>query len=250
MNGNTLSNLGSQIAKNGFRNEKEIVDKFNKWQQDAEAKNWLMSLGHNPTDVINVQAIKIEGTVKTDIQVKINSRTKGVSDNNISIKLVSNLSGSNQIDKRWLDTYVQMWNIPQNVASILKQFTAETPHGRMGTRSRKRIYLNELPPQERNLVISFFTTNKQIIISDILKGRNPYAADWIMVAQKLPSNNRWTIKPMTTAINHFSAGAVLISPRGNLNLGKVRVQRKGGDRGRSTANKLQFKINPAELFNV
>ena len=28
------------------------------------------------------------------------------------------------------------------------------------------------------------------------------------------------------------------------------MQRKGGDGGRKTANMLQFKINPAELFNI
>jgi hypothetical protein len=28
------------------------------------------------------------------------------------------------------------------------------------------------------------------------------------------------------------------------------MQRKGGDRGRDTARMLQFKINPAELFEI
>jgi len=33
-----------------------------------------------------------------------------------------------------------------------------------------------------------------------------------------------------------------------LHLGKVTMQRKGGDAGRNTANMLQFKINPLKLF--
>jgi hypothetical protein len=28
------------------------------------------------------------------------------------------------------------------------------------------------------------------------------------------------------------------------------MQRKGGDNGRDTANMLQFKINPVQLFNA
>ena len=28
------------------------------------------------------------------------------------------------------------------------------------------------------------------------------------------------------------------------------MQRKGGDAGRETANMLQFKIDPAEIFNI
>lgn len=34
-----------------------------------------------------------------------------------------------------------------------------------------------------------------------------------------------------------------------LKLGRVTVQRKGGDGGRKTANMLQFKVNPTELFD-
>lgn len=247
------SSFGSKIAKNGFQNELDIVDKFNKWQQDAEAKDWLEALGHNPADVTNVQALKLRipgSEVKPDLQVNVTSRTKGFSQNRISIKLVSNLSGSNQIDKRWVETYVQMWNIPDNVASLIKQFTAEESLSISGTRSNKRVYLNEIGLPEQNLVTSFFTMNKQIVLSDIFKGKQPYMADWMMVAQKVSANSRWTIKTMDVAINYFGSGIIQITPQGGLAIGKVRVQRKGGDGGRPTANKLQFKINPAELFNI
>ena len=33
--------LGSQTAKNGFKNEDEIVIKFNNWQIDEDAQKWL-----------------------------------------------------------------------------------------------------------------------------------------------------------------------------------------------------------------
>ena len=32
---------GSQTAKNGFKNEDDIVDKFNNWNQDEDAKKWI-----------------------------------------------------------------------------------------------------------------------------------------------------------------------------------------------------------------
>lgn len=35
-----------------------------------------------------------------------------------------------------------------------------------------------------------------------------------------------------------------------LNLGRVGIQGKGGDNGRETANMLQFKIDPTELFDI
>ncbi|MDD6055070.1 MAG: hypothetical protein PUB96_00760 [Helicobacteraceae bacterium] len=33
-------------------------------------------------------------------------------------------------------------------------------------------------------------------------------------------------------------------------MGKVGVQRKGGDGGKESAKMLQFKLNPCELFNL
>ena len=61
---------------------------------------------------------------------------------------------------------------------------------------------------------------------------------------------RWTLKPINIAMNHYSDGDVIITPRGNLRIGKIGMQRKGGDGGRDTANMLQFKVDPTELFNV
>jgi len=41
-----------------------------------------------------------------------------------------------------------------------------------------------------------------------------------------------------------------ISERGTFRIGRITMQRKGGDGGRDSAKMLQFKINPAELFDV
>ena len=41
-----------------------------------------------------------------------------------------------------------------------------------------------------------------------------------------------------------------MTPRGSLKIGRITVQRKGGDNGRKTANMLQFKIDPTEIFNI
>jgi hypothetical protein len=41
-----------------------------------------------------------------------------------------------------------------------------------------------------------------------------------------------------------------MSPKGSINIGRVGVQRKGGDNGRETANMLQFKLDPTSLFNI
>ncbi len=58
------------------------------------------------------------------------------------------------------------------------------------------------------------------------------------------------MKPINVAINHYSEGNVEITNRGNLKIGKITMQRKGGDGGRETANMLQFKVDPIELFDI
>ena len=87
-------------------------------------------------------------------------------------------------------------------------------------------------------------------VSDILKGRGRFAAEWMLVAQKVDENARWILKSMNFCMNYFGNGDIVVTNRGNFRIGKITMQRKGGDAGRDTANMLQFKINPTELFDL
>ena len=60
---------------------------------------------------------------------------------------------------------------------------------------------------------------------------------------------KWVLKNINEVINFYD-GDVEISPRGSLKIGKITMQRKGGDGGRETAKMLQFKLNPCELFEI
>lgn len=68
---NEKQTLGSNTAKNGFKNEDDIVDKFNNWKSDFDAQAWLTIMKYNLKDVEFVEAIKISG-YKTDVQVQVN----------------------------------------------------------------------------------------------------------------------------------------------------------------------------------
>ncbi len=102
---------GSQTAKGGFQNEDEIRDKFNDWQKDSDARAWLETMGYQLGDVVSVAAAKPHGE-KADVEVRVKTRTAERVEG-ISIKLVSNPNGFNQIDKRWLKTYAKMWRCPR-----------------------------------------------------------------------------------------------------------------------------------------
>jgi len=243
--------LGSMTAKKGFDNEKDIAEKFDNWQNDKEAILWLQIMNYNIYEIEFVRAVVITGH-KADINVQIMIKLRQAVDvENLQVKLVSNKKGFNQIDKRWVKNYIDLWNVPENVAVLLKYFTGELQPKIENTIDCRRMFVTEFDKQEQEILIKFFDENKVMIISDILKGRGEFSAEWVLVAQKVPTNARWVLKPINEVINHyFGDGNVVVSKKGSLRIGKVTVQRKGGDSGRKTANMLQFKIDPTDLFDI
>lgn len=273
--------LGSMTAKGGFQNEDEIRDKFNNWKSDTEARSWLAQMNFDLSQIESVHATKPHGQ-KSDVELLVKTRTAERREG-ISIKLVSNLTGFNQIDKRWLKSYAEMWSMPKEVHDALKLFVGEEKTSGSG-RDPKRLYLNELNLDQRQLVVDFFTKNRKQIVKDLFAGDGQHAAGWFMVTMKSQVGNnqsgdsastgrqrstgsketgkseasdkpnqletRWVICPSTVAADFFGDGPIQITAAGNLKIGRITMQRKGGDNGRETANMLQFKINPVELFGV
>lgn len=239
---------GSQTAKDGFLNEDDIVNKFNNWFSDNEAKQWLLIMQYDLNEIEFVNAVKLSG-YKTDVQAQVSIKLKNAIDiQNLQVKLVSNPKGFNQIDKRWIDKYVEMWNIPENVSIILKKYTGEVSPTISNPKQKRRMFAFEFSELEQSQIIEWLNKNKSLIVSDILKGRGQFAAEWMLVAQKTKTNARWILKPMNYCLNYFGNGEIIITKRGNFKIGRIGMQRKGGDGGRPTANMLQFKLNPAELF--
>jgi len=243
----TAAEVGSATARNGFLNETEIRDKFNNWKTDADAQAWLAAMSYNTREIESVIAAKPHGE-KADVEVRIKTKL-GEKTEGISIKLVSNVTGFNQIDKRWLAHYVKMWSIPTDVEAALKLFVGETPPN-VTAKESNRIYLNELGADQQKAVIDFFAGKKEEIVSDLFQGDGVHAAGWVMVALKATSNTRWVIRSSADTIRYFSEGPVVLTRNGNLKIGRITMQRKGGDGGRDTAKMLQFKINPALLFDA
>ena len=238
---------GSETAKNGFKNEDEIRDKFNTWKTDADARAWLEVMGFKLTEVLTVKAVKPHGE-KSDVDVTVETK-RGKQTEGISIKLVSSPNGFNQIDKRWLSHYSKMWKMPADVEATLKLFVGETAPTRPG-RSAVRMFLDELDAAQQLLVIEFFTSKREQVLHDLFRGDGPHAATWFMVAWKPGDKTSWVLKRDEEAVRFFGDGPIEITRAGNLKIGRITMQRKGGDGGRETAKMLQFKINPALLFEV
>jgi len=243
--------MGSQTARGGFKNEKDVIKRFNNWEKDEVAQKWLKAMGYEINDIEYVKAVKVRGQYKADIQVRIRILIKLKSQEdlqNLQVKLVSNPQGFNQIDKRWVDRYAELWEIPKDIVKILKLFTGEIKPTRTGLRDERRMLFTEMDKNDQEKIVSFFKNKKILIVSDLLKGRGEFSADWVLVILKANNESKWTLKSINEAMNVFGSGDVRITTQGSLKIGKIGMQRKGGDAGRDTAKMLQFKINPVELF--
>ena len=278
----TKSQIGSLTAKGGFLNEADICKKIINFQHDTEAKQWLEIMGYNPNKIDSVVATQIptrinkkkaiglgvseeryEETIKykkADVQVRIEIVIDDiVYIENISLKKANRTAGFNQVDKRAVSTYKKMWFFDDEIEHWLKLFTGEIlpssvydkeQLSQIKDKKKRRLFLTEIPPNALEQIIDFFTNNKLLVISDILKGRGGLSAEWFLVTRKDTQNRDkidWVLKDINTTCNFYAQGEVKMSPRGSLKIGRVTMQRKGGT---PDPTSLQFKINPLELFNA
>jgi len=234
---------GSIIATGGFDVEDLVVNKFNDWKQDEDSQSWLSVMGYDLAKIEKVVALKIKGSFKSDVQIQVKIFLKDLAEvQNISVKLASNEKGFNQIDKRWVDNYAKLWKWDNSLIETIKKFTGE---------SQSRVFLNEMSEIEQKEIVNWFQNNKMLVLCDIFKGRGKYTAEWLLIYQKLSSGeilDSWILKNINEVINFYGQGDIFITDRGSLRMGKITIQRKGGDAGKDTANMLQFKFDPCLLF--
>jgi len=274
----TTFEIGSTTAKGGFANEKDICKKFNNWEKDSEAKIWLKIMGYDIKSIDSVEAILIPTRMKkedveklglkesfeelmkfkkADAQIRIIITIgKIIKVENLSLKKANSDADYNQVDKRWVDSYKKIWKFDDDVAFGLKLFTGEiNPYshpeivGNKLLRDKRRMFLDELPENLRNRIITFFKENKILVVSDILKGRGGLSADWMLVTRynKKDDTTTWILKDINNVMNFFGSCEVKMSPKGSLYIGRITMQRKGGT---PDPTKLQFKIKPCELFKL
>ncbi|MCH4896229.1 type II restriction endonuclease [Marinilabiliaceae bacterium JC040] len=266
--------IGSQTARGGFENEEDITLKFNNYKTDREAQEWLSIMGYDykrikslnaiaiPVRISRIKAIElgateelIDNTIKfkkADIQVLLDIFVDNVLyRENLSLKKSNTNANFNQIDKRRVDTYQEMWGFNDKIAETLKKFTGEiipNDEEKIDLRDKRRWYLDELNTDDVQELIAFFRYNKVQIFNDILKGRGALAAEWFLVTRKNNETGHidWILRDINSVTNFFSQGEVEISSRGGLKIGRIKVQRKGGT---PDPQSLQFKMSPLDLFN-
>lgn len=248
-----MAMTGSQIAKGGFQNEQNVADKFNNWKNDTDAQEWLKIMMYNLNEIEYVHAEKIgQKGYKSDINVEIRIHVKKKhleTVENIQVKLVSSKDrGFNQVEKRKVEYYIDQWHMNPEIVTLLKLYDGELPP-RSNGRNPKRMFVDEFTADEQNLLYGFFQKNLIMIISDVIRGRGRFAAEWTLVIQNYEDTYKWRLLAVNEAIAIYAADCkVIFTAQGNIKLGRISLQRKGGDGGADSANMLQFKANPLDLF--
>ena len=271
--------VGSKTAKGGFANEKAICRKFNAWRKDKEAQEWLKIMGYDIKKLDSVKAIQVPTRIKksdlskfevkeneyeqfvrfkkADAQIRIIIKIGNILKiENLSLKKANSDADYNQIDKRTVADYQEMWKFDDEIAFWLKLFTGELnpknysrKTGIKKFRDKRRLFLSEMPETIQKEIIEFFKRNQIIIISDIIKGRGGLSANWMLVTRlnREIKTTTWTLIDINVVMNFLGSGDICISPKGSLYIGKITMQRKGGT---PDPTKIQFKIKPCLLFNL
>lgn len=194
---------------------------------------------------------------KADAQIKIIIKIGEILKiENISLKKANSDADYNQIDKRTVDSYQEIWNFSDEVNFWLKLFTGELlpkeikkRFPKIKPRENNRLFLDEIPEKAKEEIINFFTEKKVMVLSDIIRGRGGLSADWMLVTRINRDDNSttWSLRNINEVINYYTQGNVHLSPRGSLTIGRVTLQRKGGT---PDPTKLQFKFKPCDIFKI
>jgi len=269
----TFESTGSEAARGGFRNElvieKAINDRTPLGTQILEAMavdaSSSVQASQVPTrlsassfgDLLGISAVTPEVLKaatqhqKADLLLNIAGNRRVTA----SLKKANRGSDFNQVDRRPVNVYQRFWEFSDDVALSLKLFTGDLDHGEFTKHSQglriskthQRVAFPDLSNVQQTDVLDFFDKNKQKIISDVVRGKGPLAADFMIVTQRDGSITRIHVSRMSDVVDYLCAPPVSVGPRTTFCVGHLTAQRKGGT---PDPTSLQFKIKPSILLNV
>jgi hypothetical protein len=253
-----LMSKGSKTAKKGFRTEKDVADALNHWETNTLGRRLLENMRVDLEAIKGIAAAKdLPHTAKPDLSVRISLKNDSLITHLVSVKEAKKAFSFNHLHKVWVDSFSREYDLPEGLRGVLKQYVGEvsangTPiaDGQISGHDakRRRRYLNLIPHSME--LAAFFRENRQRMIETLLLGKGEYKADYLLAVleDEEKSERLYVLVTDRQAIDFFGQGDARITGRGNLSMGRITLQRKGGDAGLPSANMLQFKISPASLL--
>ena len=93
---------------------------------------------------------------------------KLISVQNLSVKKANSDADYNQIDKRWVKNYIEMWEIPEDIVILLKIFCGEISPSELlkarkitkqkydNLRDKRRFFMDEFEDKHKKALVNFF----------------------------------------------------------------------------------------------
>ncbi|MEO2152824.1 MAG: hypothetical protein ABGX24_00180 [Aquificota bacterium] len=233
---------GEKEAKQGYEAEKFLIHLINNNAEvKRQIKNCLKKLRLGVYNELKAYPSKDRHS-KTDIYLIDNQNRKI----GISLKTVST-ADFHQLDRRWLDDWKKILNMPENVYSIFKTAIL---------RKAKNPKSTLIQTEEQSIIKNFIEKNLEIILNEIFRKKE---SDLKILAIFLKERGEIFFVRIDDIIDFFSKATIEFS-KGGLTIGKViSLQRKGGN-GKKIAlpktnwqhpgNQLQFKLRPLNYCKV
>ena len=265
----TKEEIGSRTAITGFINEDRIRNKFNDWNSDENAKDWLEYIAKNQgfqiNEITDVVANKLGGKSKSDVLVKIFIKNKGYIEIGVSLKK-QNEQGYNHIHREKPFDFAKRFSFPKEAETALLKycgFEGYSPYDmyRNGKipyetylkyddipekRKKKhregtgRFYFDELISSEQEILLETFSRKVDEILIYILKtGKfDYYPADYVICTKRTQKDNfLFSIETIEEIILRArGTGKVDVDKKRkhpSIHMGLLTIQRKGGTAGAS-----------------
>lgn len=263
---------GSTTATSGYQAEADLVNLINASTDTnaTERHNMLTSLLHEYQktehatttsvepitleDIASVEAVKIEGTTKTDVAVHLITYAGESFTINVQCKKIApNRKGFSQVDRRPVaKLFAAVEGSSIEFSELGKQaimlYTGTTKPNERQVSSPKRLTAAELTPEELEAMRSDIERATPLLSRLYFQGADENYRPHVTVVMSGDHLGGYWYRVENTEImrrDYVGTGEVTISNGGVMVLGSsgmLTLQRKGGDGGRPSACDTQAKV--------
>jgi hypothetical protein len=156
----------------------------------------------------------------------------------------------NQIKRGSLENFRSEFGVSDEVFVTLQKYT----------KGKKKLLSKSYSHQELTQLLKFLNQNRETLLASAFTGQaKKPKANWLLLHQWTPPDWRKNIArkdrsfliSMQKILALFNEIAVTYTKRGTISFGAgVTLQRKGGDKGKDSANDLQFKLRIKQLLDT
>jgi len=259
--------MASKAAKRGFKAEDRIINAIN--NNDEVGKKIIKAIedlcGYS---LMSYSAFKCPPRAKADIAITHNGKQILISVKEFDVDIGFDY---NHVERNHVDFYAQKWSMPKDVYVALKKFVGEVnakgdpisieelqkeaellgiSPGKLS--KKRRTFLNQMDDKTIESVKRFFSENKMKILKDVFI--DDEAIEFFIIVKRQKGLACYYILSTKDVLDTYGKGDIKVTPKGSLLIGRVELQRKGGDhwtpRGwvDTSASQLQFKIKPSECI--